>query len=124
METPWTFSIFFHAVCFQGVVRGLKEELGLDIRPDAILGPLAPTHRRELHQGDGFHDVELVQSFMLRGFEGEVAFDDGEVCEARYVSLEALWEDVARSPEVYTQWMREEAECLKWFEGADTAAVS
>jgi hypothetical protein len=27
-----------------------------------LQGPLAPTHRRELHQG-GFHDVELVQSY-------------------------------------------------------------
>jgi isopentenyldiphosphate isomerase len=105
-------------------VRGLKEELGIDVQLVAIVGPLAPTHRRELHQGDAFHDVELVQSFMLRGFEGDVAFDDGEVCEARYVSLETLREDVARSPELYTQWLLEELESLRWFQSASTVAIS
>jgi ADP-ribose pyrophosphatase YjhB (NUDIX family) len=46
----------------QGAVRGLAEELGIRVAETELRGPLAPTHRRELHQGD-FHDVELVQSF-------------------------------------------------------------
>lgn len=47
-------------------MRGLNEELGICVAPEAVEGPLAPTHRRELHQGD-FHDVELVQSFRWVG---------------------------------------------------------
>ncbi len=43
-------------------MRGLQEELGISVSEAALEGPLAPTHKRELHQGD-FHDVELVQSF-------------------------------------------------------------
>jgi hypothetical protein len=46
----------------QGAARGLQEELGISVGKDVIQGPLAPTHKRELHQGD-FHDAELVQSF-------------------------------------------------------------
>jgi hypothetical protein len=46
----------------QGAARGLAEELGISVSLDELQGPLAPTHRRELHQGD-FHDCELVQSF-------------------------------------------------------------
>lgn len=46
----------------QGAVRGLQEELGISVDPEALEGPLAPRHRRELHEG-AFHDVELVQSF-------------------------------------------------------------
>ena len=49
-------------MCVQGAVRGLLEELGIPVSEAALEGPLAPTHKRELHQG-GFHDVELVQSF-------------------------------------------------------------
>ena len=53
----------------QGVVRGLQEELGIAVSYAAVRGPLAPTHRRELHQG-AFHDVELVQSFRWQGAQG------------------------------------------------------
>lgn len=46
----------------QGAARGLAEELGIQVDAADLAGPLAPTHRRELHQGD-FHDCELVQSY-------------------------------------------------------------
>ena len=46
----------------QGAQRGLAEELGIEVAAQQLTGPLAATHRRELHQG-GFHDVELVQSY-------------------------------------------------------------
>lgn len=42
------------------VTRGLREELGIEVPPSSLEGPLAPTHRRELHQGQ-FHDIEMVQ---------------------------------------------------------------
>lgn len=43
-------------------MRGLAEELGIAAEAVQLAGPLAPTHRRELHVG-AFHDVELVQSY-------------------------------------------------------------
>lgn len=50
----------------QGAARGLAEELGIEVPASELAGPLAPTHRRELHAGE-FHDVELVQSYRWAG---------------------------------------------------------
>lgn len=50
-------------------MRGLSEELGIAAEASQLAGPLAPTHRRELHQG-AFHDVELVQSYRCGGWAG------------------------------------------------------
>lgn len=70
----------------QGAVRGLSEELGISATAAQLAGPLAPTHRRELHQGD-FHDVELVQSYRWVG-GGRVAWWGVSGLGA----LVALWE--------------------------------
>lgn len=98
----------------QAAVRGLQEELGVVVPQDTVTGPLAPTHRRELHQGE-FHDVELVQSYRLGGYDGSIAPDPGEVCEVAFVHLQQLQERVASHPHLYTQWLREEGAALGWF---------
>lgn len=115
----------------QGAVRGLAEELGIVVEPHQLRGPLAPTHRRELHQGD-FHDCELVQSFRhallpfrcglicfsipmhllnslrthlcrLNNYCGGISLDDGEVSETKWVALEELAAAVNTHPDEYTQ---------------------
>jgi isopentenyl-diphosphate Delta-isomerase len=98
----------------QAVARGLAEELGICVEAEDLTGPLAPTHRRELHQSDDFHDVELVQSFLLNNYDGEIAFADGEVVAVRWLPLETLVGDVLLHPEKYTLWMREERASLQW----------
>ena len=107
----------------QGAQRGLREELGIEVGVDALAGPLAPTHRRELRVG-AYHDCELVQSYRLDGYGGEVRFDDGEVCDAAWVALGELRRRAAAEPECYTQWLREEGEALGWFDAAAAAAAS
>lgn len=97
------------------VVRGLGEELGIQTEAVEVAGPLQPTHKRELHQGE-FHDVELVQSYRLNGWKGEVQLVDGEVSEICWMSIEKLRKEIAFEPEKYTQWMREEIDALNWFE--------
>ena len=54
-------------------------------------------------------------------YAGDVRFDDGEVCEAAWVEVSELRSRVAAEPQLYTQWLLEEAESLGWF-GADAAA--
>ena len=97
-------------------VRGLQEELGIIItEPTAVSGPLQPTHRRELHQGD-FHDVELVRSYQLQAWSGAVELTDGEVAEVKWISLQELKTEIESHPERFTQWLREEGAGLGWFE--------
>ena len=96
-------------------VRGLSEELGIVVDTASIDGPLQPTHRRELHQGE-FHDVELVRSYVYRECSREgVKLLDGEVAEVRWVAPAALREEVEKNPGVFTRWMREEGASLGWF---------
>lgn len=101
------------------VVRGLSEELGIQIETVEMAGPLQPTHKRELHQGE-FHDVELVRSYRLDGFKAEVKLGDGEVTETRWIAIDELKKEIAHEPESFTQWMREEIDSLKWFEADKT----
>jgi isopentenyl-diphosphate delta-isomerase len=115
----------------KAVVRGLREELGLDIASvaeggeDTGAGKLVEqtaVHRRELHgedsEGKEFHDVELVQSFFLRSALGQeqlaglLSFDDGEVSEVRFVDPKALKVMFDECSEAYTPWLRAEAACL------------
>jgi isopentenyl-diphosphate delta-isomerase type 1 len=99
------------------VIRGLSEELGIQTESVEVAGPLQPTHKRELHQG-GFHDVELVRSYRLDGFEAEVKLVDGEVSETRWITINELRKEIANEPEKFTQWMREEISGLNWFEAS------
>jgi isopentenyl-diphosphate Delta-isomerase len=97
------------------VVRGLGEELGIQTEVVEVAGPLQPTHKRELHQGE-FHDVELVRSYKLDRWKGEVKLVDGEVSEIRWVALDELKKEISTEPEKFTQWMRDEITGLNWFE--------
>lgn len=73
----------------QGAVRGLAEELGIAAEAAQLAGPLAPTHRRELHVG-AFHDVELVQSYRWAGLcEGAGAGVGGEQVQPAHAGASA-----------------------------------
>lgn len=95
-------------------IRGLYEELGIQ-HADAIVGPLQPTHRRELKQGV-FHDAELVQSYRLDDWDSSVVLEsDGEVIATRWVLPSVLKAEIEEDPEQFTEWMRQEAAMLAWF---------
>lgn len=97
-----------------GIARGLEEELGIVIDAKRLRGPLAPTHKRQLHQDNDFHDVELVQSFVLEDYDGDVELKDGEAVDFRWVLVEELIEEISDSPDSFTMWMREEGSSLNW----------
>ncbi|KAL4449380.1 hypothetical protein ABPG77_007024 [Micractinium sp. CCAP 211/92] len=99
----------------QGAARGLSEELGISVPTSELAGPLAPTHRRELHARD-FHDVELVQSFRLEGYSGEVQLDEAEVAAVEWVALSELRRRAEAQPGQFTQWFLDEVSSLAWFE--------
>ena len=76
----WDLSVAEHLTqgetYLQAAIRGLSEELGIKhISPDdaLLIGPLGPPRRQELHHQVGgdkeFHDVELVQSYMLLNYD-------------------------------------------------------
>lgn len=98
------------------VVRGLKEELGID-SGDTVLERISDEHRRELHgidsQGNEFHDVELVQSWKLvlpASYKDVVlSFDDGEVVNVRWIDAHELGVTIQSSPEMCTAWLHAEA---------------
>lgn len=96
----------------EAAIRGLKEELGID--NVSIDGPLTSLHKNEYHQGP-YHDVELVQSFIVRGFDGEVQFQDGEVIDAEWVDMSDLAKAVHAHPEKYTNWMINEGAILGYW---------
>ncbi len=97
------------------VVRGLQEELGICNSGVVLVGPIAQTHKRELHQGE-FHDVELVQSFRLEGFDtaSPLTFDDGEVIDVQWIDPGSLESLIRECPEKYTAWLQAEAAYLNW----------
>lgn len=54
----------------EAACRGLQEELG--ITAEVPTQPLGPMHRRSLVIPGQFTDNELVQSYRVNGFQGEV----------------------------------------------------
>lgn len=118
----WDLSVAEHLTqgetYLQAAIRGLSEELGIkNITPDALIGPLVPSRRQELHHQVGdkeFHDVELVQSYVLLNYNGEVSLDDGEVSDIRWVGEEELRKDVEVHMDQYSPWMIAEGSSLEW----------
>jgi len=105
------------------VVRGLREELGLDIDfqdSNKSLERISDEHRRELHgidsQGNEFHDVELVQSWKLELAEHckdvKLSFNDGEVVDIRWIDPKELGTMMKCSAETCTAWLQAEAKHL------------
>lgn len=97
----------------QGVVRGLQEELGIDVEAAAIHGPLAPMHKRQLVLPEiGVLDFEFVESYRIDGYNGPIAFNEQEVSEVKFVSLSDVKAGMQSHPQEYTQWFREELASL------------
>jgi isopentenyl-diphosphate delta-isomerase len=94
--------------------RGLAEELGIKGAGPRLVGPLAPPHRRELRVGD-YHDAELVVSFKLENFQGDVAPDGVEVDAVRWAALAEVAAEAEAAPGALTPWLREEGASLGWF---------
>lgn len=84
-------------------VRRLREELG-------IVGP-GPEFRDRIEYradvGNGLTEHEVVDVFVAEAGPGlTVAPDPSEVMETRWTTLDALTEEVARTPELFTPWLR------------------
>ncbi|KAF8072466.1 ypel3 [Scenedesmus sp. PABB004] len=116
----WDLSVAEHLAVGESfrdaAVRGLAEELGVPGAAAAALpaAPLCPAHRRSLlvPGPPRYEDNELVVSYALRGFDGEVSANPAEVAEVRWVSPAALVDEIAAAPDAFTQWCREELELL------------
>ena len=83
--------------------RRLDEELGIK--------GLTLTHRDRLEYradvGSGLIEHEVVDLFLADAPETlTVNPNPEEVCETRWVALDALNEEVARRPEAFTPWLR------------------
>lgn len=67
-------------------VRGLAEELGIVVDAGRLGPPLAPPRQAELRTEAGVWDREVVTTFWLRGWEGEVRPDASEVAAVRWAT--------------------------------------
>ncbi|GIL78257.1 hypothetical protein Vretimale_7634 [Volvox reticuliferus] len=102
-----------------GVVRGLAEELGVELSPQqlvALQGPLTPMHQRRLLIPEkGIKDFEFIEAYRLDGYEGPISFNEQEVIDCKWVSLEELQEEMSDRPDDFTIWFREEIQSLNFF---------
>lgn len=98
------------------VIRGLKEELG--IQGNVSERPLAPMHMRKLVVPGKIKDFEFVESYRMDGFAGDIRFNEEEVIEVKYMTVEDVRADMQGNPEAYTQWFREELASLNYFQAA------
>jgi isopentenyl-diphosphate delta-isomerase len=100
----------------EGVLRGLSEELGINLQDEDCRGPLSPMHQRRLVVPGVLDDHELVESYFVDGFNGPIHFNTEEVSEVKFVSLSSLRKDIKESPGEYTSWFRQEVASLNFFE--------
>ena len=89
-----------------GAIRGLKEELGIDVANLDAIGSLAKACLEI--EPLGIRDCEFQQSFSAR-FDGEVSASPEEVMETRRISLSDLEAEIAENPERFTPWLRNRA---------------
>ncbi|GLI63285.1 hypothetical protein VaNZ11_006191 [Volvox africanus] len=131
----------------EGVVRGLSEELGVELSPQQLVslqGPMTPMHQRRLlipEKGIKIHsstpdigiirsvygsvlepstrsfkqDFEFIEAYRLNGYEGPISFNEQEVSECKWVSLEELQREMSDRPDEFTIWFREEIQSLDFF---------
>lgn len=97
----------------QAATRGLQEELG--IAAAVLQQPLGPMHKRSLLIPGRYADNELVQSYRVDGWRGQVQWNPAEVSEVAFRELTDLRQQMAAEPEMFTQWFREEVQLLGWF---------
>ncbi len=80
--------------------RRLRFEMGIDT-------PLSLAFTFIYQATLDHHLIEHEFDYVFTGtFDGHPAINRDEVADWRFVSLDTLREDVARSPENYTQWFR------------------
>lgn len=97
----------------QAAVRGLHEELG--ITADVPQQPLGPMHKRSLVIPGQYVDIELVQSYRVDGFEGQVQHNPAEVSEVKFIEMPDLVTQMAAEPDNFTEWFRQELQLLQYF---------
>eukprot|EP00879_Flechtneria_rotunda_P002711 GHRR01002917.1.p1 GENE.GHRR01002917.1~~GHRR01002917.1.p1 ORF type:complete len:204 (+),score=68.94 GHRR01002917.1:336-947(+) len=99
--------------------RGMQEELG--IIAELPEQPLGPTHRRSLTVPGLYLDHELVESYRLDSFDGQVQYNPAEVSAVHFISLTDLKQQMEAEPERFTEWFRDEIKLLNFFEGQEPA---
>jgi isopentenyl-diphosphate Delta-isomerase len=100
-------------------VRGLEEELGLRVEPSALSAPDPDRRQVTADEAAGLLDREVVRTFHVRGWGGEVGSltpDPAEVDGLRWVSLAGLAGEVAEGAAGFTPWLVEEGRAQGWWE--------
>jgi isopentenyldiphosphate isomerase len=54
----------------------------------------------------------------MDGFAGDISFNEEEVIEVKYMTVEDIRADMQHNPDAYTQWFREELASLNYFQTA------
>lgn len=75
----------------------IKEEIGLDVEADDLI-------KGDWYKGGKFPNQEFVQIYFLE-YDGKIedlAFNDGEVQEARWMKAEDIKNSIANGPEKWT----------------------
>eukprot|EP00775_Hariotina_reticulata_P011760 gene11760-11906_t len=95
-----------------------QEELGISA---ALQGPpIATLHKRQLLVPGCYIDNELVESYKLEGFSGQVVVNPAEVSEFKFVELQDLREQMCAEPGFFTKWFRDEIQLLRFFQDASS----
>jgi isopentenyl-diphosphate Delta-isomerase len=99
----------------QAAVRGMKEELGLEII-DSSLTLLRPMqlYRRTYDSGD-YQDNEFCELFQFTIDDEEsanVVIDPDEVAEIAWMGRGFVYGDLLARPDLYTPWLQSEREYL------------
>ncbi|MDL1914266.1 MAG: isopentenyl-diphosphate Delta-isomerase [Bergeyella sp.] len=84
----------------EGAVRRLKEELGVSVPIDEKFHFIY-----KAYVGKGLWEHEL--DYVFAGiYEGGFLLNPGEVAEVRYISVEALSNEMREKPENFTAWFK------------------
>jgi isopentenyl-diphosphate delta-isomerase len=84
----------------EAAYRRLAEEMGVRCEVKPLF-----TARYRAAVSNGYIEDEVVHAFGGT-YEGPVAPDPSEVSEWKWMSFEALADDIVRRPELYTVWLR------------------
>lgn len=97
-------------------VRGLREELGVEIESVEPVSGIVES--RLVIPSQGLKDYELQRSYQCR-WDGRVTLNHDEVDRVRWIDLPSLAAEFAASPETFTPWFKQRAADVGLFEAAN-----